>query len=214
MVGVVAVILVAAVLLMSLGGRSGEAGETGGTGESLSPVIPADWVRYENGPVSIAAPAHWIDVTEEDALIEWAMDTFAGTSANAAAVAETYRPMIDSGMMPIFLVESDTGNNVNITVESLPGNIRMSELERLLTSQLEMLGIDVLDTEMIRLPVGESLKVTMSNNLFAGRAMTQYAYVILSKDTMYTATLTQGLGSSGSATSTFDGIIQSFRIDD
>ncbi|MBC8170022.1 MAG: hypothetical protein H7X77_00050 [Anaerolineae bacterium] len=152
------------------------------------------WLLYEREGLSLRVPPTWISLSDT-ALLEQTLDTMKESNPEMVPMLQQAETLLANNTISLFLVDILTQYNLNVAI--LPGgglDYTLAALEAALPSQYATMGIDLLDTMIVELPVGEALQLhtNLSVNMPTGGtdSVGQYQYFFIIEDNAFVLTLT------------------------
>lgn len=179
-------------------------------GDENTAVTDGDMTTYSNDGVTLSVPAGWVDVRNEDALIEAGVNALADSNAEMATILETAA----SQDFALFLLDPETTANLNVLTQASPGPVTLDQLESLLPGQYESFGISVVDTQTVELPAGDALRFQLEVEVSTDVVVSQFQYILILNDNFYF--LTMGLANSSEFEDfvpVFEAIAESLEIE-
>lgn len=172
--------------------------------------VPDGWTTYRSAGFSLAVPSEWIDASDQAAIQE-AIDILIDSGGDPEAI-EALRLTAESGALELMLIDPITGTNVNLARAASPSRMTLDDIEREVVSVYATMGLNISEIEVVSLPVGEMLKLTVANSMVPDMVMTQTQYILVDDRTLYTVTLTEGMFESTPIDGTFAQIMQTVRL--
>jgi len=178
--------------------------------ELPTPVVLDGWQAHQTDAVSLAVPSTWIDGNNEE-YVNAAIDELSRAGGDPQMI-EVVREQFNQDSFDILLFNPVTGSSVNVAITRLSGRTTLAQLEPEVVAQYTGYGLEILQTEIVPLPVGEALKITAVNQMIPGVAMEQLQYIVIDDNRVYAVTLSKGSYETQDMDFIFETIIQSFRM--
>lgn len=133
-------------------------------GLDVAPVNDGDLVAYTTDNLSFEAPASWEDFNDP-ALLGTLIDQLTEQNPDFAATIEIIRPQIESGLFEVYLLEVFSGTSMNVVTQDLGIALPLDSFLETLEAQYQQLGFEILENEMLELPLGEVLRIRIQAEL-------------------------------------------------
>jgi hypothetical protein len=176
------------------------------------------WLPYETGVVSLRVPPTWISLSDTT-LLEQTLEDMKESNPEMVPMMQQAEALLANNTISLFLIDFLTQYNLNIAI--LPGagqGYTLETLDAALPGEYARMGIDLLDTEIVELPLGEALQLrsNLSVNAPTGGTATvgQYQYFVIMGNDAYVLTLTAPGADFENAEPLFRRIANTLAIED
>lgn len=173
----------------------------------MLPSAGGDVTRFSTDDVSIVAPSNWLNIADEQTLLDY-LDTATAIDPALVHAAEAARQQLASGAFEIVLLDPDAQANFNVVIQDLGIRVGFADLERELVAQFTSMNAEILGTEVLQVPAGEVLRIDMSG--IAGQRQIQY--VLMVDTTAYFMTFTASVDTFEDYEPIFQDMINTFRL--
>lgn len=161
--------------------------------------VPDGWVALEGDGVALAGPEGWevVDLTDDDFsdLLDSAAEL---NEAMGEALTDQVRSLASSGALLFAASPTPDGQFDNVNVIRFPGSAPTPELLRLgAASQIEQVGGTVVDSDVVELPAGRSVRLeyTLALPGTPTGTVTGVQYYVVGEDETLVVTITLGSAS-------------------
>lgn len=178
-------------------------------GDENTAATDGEMTTYSNDGVTLVVPSSWIDVSDEDSLMEAGAAVLLEGNPELASIMET----ATSQDFTLFLLDPTTTANLNVLSQPSPGLVTLDQLELLLPDQYASFGIDVVDTQTVELPVGDALRLQLEVVVAADVVVKQFQYIMVLDDNFYFLTMGLAAGEFEDFVPVFEAIAESLEIE-
>lgn len=178
-------------------------------GDENTAVTDGEMTTHSNDGITLVVPSSWIDVSDQDSLMEAGAAVLLENNPDLASIIETAA----SQDFTLFLLDPMTTANLNVLSQPSPGLVTLDQLEALLPDQYATFGIDVIDVQTVELPAGDALRLQLEVVVSADVVVKQFQYIMVLDNNFYFLTMGLAAGEFEDFVPVFEAIAESLEIE-
>jgi hypothetical protein len=176
------------------------------------------WIDYEGDGLSLRVPSTWLGLNNTGG-IEDALESARQNNPALVPLFEQAEKLLSSNSISLFLIDVVSQSNLNMAKLPSGGvSYTLEALQAAVPAQYESLGINLIDTMILDLPVGEVLRIHAGLSFNQGTGsqvdqVEQLQYFILEGSDIYVVTFTSPQAGFATAEPVFNRIANTIQIE-
>jgi hypothetical protein len=147
-----------------------------------------EFVKYNYDNFSFSAPANWLPL-DDPALTD---EVLTSVIANNPQVLATIEQAL-AGDFITYMIEPDISGSMNLNLIDLGVVVTLEDVEGILYESYPDLGVEILTTDVISLPIGGVLRAYVEVTFAGGSTLEQYQYFVVDGQLVHAMTMNSGI---------------------